>query len=79
MSDITNQHQCPSAECLAAAISGRKAFIRIQLAIHDFTILGEICGQGAAHDLVPIAIGKNLVFSINRSNRIFKINDACQC
>ena len=68
MSNIANQHQCPSAQRLAAAISGDKAFIVIQFAIHDFTILGETRGQGSAHDLVPIAIGKNLIFSINRGN-----------
>ena len=79
MTNIANQHQCPPTKRLAAAVSGNKAFIVNQFAIHDFTILGETRGQGAPHDLVPIAIGKNLIFSINRCNRIFKINDACQC
>ena len=68
MPNIANQHQGPSAQRLTAAVSGDKAFIVIQFAIHHFTILGETRGQGAAHDLVPIAIGKNLIFSINRGN-----------
>ena len=76
MANIAHQHETtPGQPQLAASGSGIDA-VRIELAVHGSSALLECCRKRAFDKTQPIAIDRDLVLGIDRSDAVFEIHDS---
>ena len=75
MADIPHQHQRTAFQAVRHASAVLIGVIRVQFTGECFAAFADRFGQIAFHQAQPVGIGQNLVFGINRGNRIFAIHN----
>ena len=73
MADVANQQQAATRQGQLATIYSRENPVAIHGATDGLTALFKRVAEVTLHQAQPIAIGRALIFGVNRGDRIFAI------
>ena len=75
---VAHEQQAAAWQSHCSTVGAGPFPIGFERAGHGLATLGEVRDEIAAHQAQPVAVGERLVLGIDRSDRIFEIDDRGQ-